>query len=95
MPYSASLLTNPEANMRMGTAYLPRHTRNSATCIWRWPATTPAKRAVRQWIAERPGLPRDEFIDDIPYPETQNYVKTHSGNGGGLQATLRESGHWG
>jgi soluble lytic murein transglycosylase len=24
---------------------------------------------------ERPGLPQDEFIDDIPYPETQNYVK--------------------
>ena len=32
--------------------------------------------AVRRWIAERPGLAdREEFIDDIPYPETQNYVK--------------------
>jgi hypothetical protein len=30
---------------------------------------------VSQWLAERPGLPQDEFIDDIPYPETQNYVK--------------------
>jgi soluble lytic murein transglycosylase len=27
------------------------------------------------WQAERPGLDRDEFIDDIPFPETQNYVK--------------------
>ena len=33
------------------------------------------ERAVRRWMAERPGLERDEFIDDIPYPETQNYVK--------------------
>jgi soluble lytic murein transglycosylase len=33
------------------------------------------ERAVREWVAERPGVPRDEFIDDIPYPETQNYVK--------------------
>ena len=32
--------------------------------------------AVRRWINERPGLTdREEFIDDIPYPETQNYVK--------------------
>ena len=26
-------------------------------------------------MAEKPGVARDEFIDDIPYPETQNYVK--------------------
>jgi hypothetical protein len=25
--------------------------------------------------AERRGVACDEFIDDIPYPETQNYVK--------------------
>ena len=24
---------------------------------------------------ERPDLPQDEFIDDIPFPETQLYVK--------------------
>ena len=30
---------------------------------------------MAQWIAERPGLSREEFIDDIPFPETQNYVK--------------------
>jgi soluble lytic murein transglycosylase len=30
---------------------------------------------VARWISERPGLPREEFIDDIPFPETQDYVK--------------------
>ena len=30
---------------------------------------------VAAWQRERPGLPQDEFIDDIPFPETQNYVK--------------------
>ena len=30
---------------------------------------------VVRWKAERPGLDQDEFIDDIPFPETQNYVK--------------------
>ena len=33
------------------------------------------KSRVDRWLAERPGLPPDEFIDDIPFPETQNYVK--------------------
>ena len=31
--------------------------------------------AVARWIAERPGIAADEFIDDIPYPETQEYVR--------------------
>ena len=30
---------------------------------------------VAQWRAEKPDLAEDEFIDDIPFPETQNYVK--------------------
>jgi hypothetical protein len=28
----------------------------------------PASRASVKWLAERPGLDRDEFIDDIPFP---------------------------
>jgi soluble lytic murein transglycosylase len=30
---------------------------------------------VDRWRAERPDFEQDEFIDDIPFPETQNYVK--------------------
>jgi len=30
---------------------------------------------VVKWIAERGSIDRDEFVDDIPFPETQNYVK--------------------
>jgi soluble lytic murein transglycosylase len=30
---------------------------------------------VRRWMRENPGLPQDEFIDSITYPETQQYVK--------------------
>src|SRR5436309_1076408 len=30
---------------------------------------------VVRWMAERPNVDRDQFIDDIPFPETQNYVK--------------------
>jgi len=30
---------------------------------------------VVRWLRERPGVPDDEFIDDIPFPETQNYIR--------------------
>ena len=30
---------------------------------------------VRRWMPERPGLSQEEFIDDIPFYETQNYVR--------------------
>ena len=30
---------------------------------------------VRRWMREHANLSRDEFIDSIPYPETQQYVK--------------------
>jgi soluble lytic murein transglycosylase len=30
---------------------------------------------VARWKGDRADLDEDEFIDDIPFPETQNYVK--------------------
>ena len=30
---------------------------------------------MRRWMAERVGLSQEEFIDDIPFYETQNYVR--------------------
>ena len=30
---------------------------------------------MAEWIKEEPALAPDEFIDSIPFPETQNYVK--------------------
>ena len=30
---------------------------------------------MRRWLAARPGVDRDEFIDSITYAETQGYVK--------------------
>ena len=76
LPYSSRLLTNPEANIRMGTAYLAdKIKRVRRACTWCWPATTPASAPCGGGWPSGPASPRDEFIDDIPYPETQNYVK--------------------
>ena len=44
---------------------------------------------VSRWLAERPGISRDEFIDDIPFPETQNYVKRIIGTAEDYRALYR------
>ncbi len=35
----------------------------------------PGRTASRAGYLSGPGVASDEFIDDIPFPETQNYVK--------------------
>jgi peptidoglycan lytic transglycosylase len=76
IPYSARLVTNPEANIRIGTAYFADKIREFGGVHFALASYNAGENAVRRWIAERPGLTdREEFIDDIPYPETQNYVK--------------------
>jgi soluble lytic murein transglycosylase len=74
--YSSRLLTTPEANIRMGTAYLAEKIKEFGSLHLALASYNAGERPVRRWIAERPGLrDRAEFIDDIPYAETQNYVK--------------------
>jgi soluble lytic murein transglycosylase len=75
MKYSPKLLTNPEANIRIGTAYLADKLRQFGELHLVLASYNAGERAVRRWIAERPTVALDEFIDDIPFPETQNYVK--------------------
>jgi soluble lytic murein transglycosylase len=76
MPYSSRLLTTPEPNVRMGTAYLAQTIREFGGAHLALASYNAGETAVRRWMAERKGLTDDEeFIDDIPYPETQNYVK--------------------
>ncbi len=73
---------------------------SSAARPTRWPPTTPASTAWCAGESERPGLPEDEWVDDIPFPETQNYVKRILGTaedyrrlyGGGVLAPLATSG---
>ena len=59
----------------MGTAYLADKMREFGDLHLALASYNAGERAVRRWMAERPGVPIDQFIDDIPYPETQNYVK--------------------
>ena len=59
----------------MGTAYLADKIKEFGDVHLALASYNAGESPVREWMAERPGLPREEFIDDIPYPETQTYVK--------------------
>jgi soluble lytic murein transglycosylase len=68
-------LTDPETNVRIGTTYLSELLEQFGDEAPALAAYNAGESRVARWLAERPGVDRDEFIDDIPFPETQNYVK--------------------
>ena len=73
--YSARRLTVAEINVRIGTSYfadLMKQFGGEHVALAAYNAGD--SRAVK-WLRDRPGLGRDEFVDDIPFPETQNYVR--------------------
>ncbi|MES1255961.1 MAG: transglycosylase SLT domain-containing protein, partial [Acidobacteriota bacterium] len=73
--YSPRLLTEPESSIRIGMAKLADDLSRFGDLHLVLASYNAGPSAVRRWMNDRAGLPRDEFIDDIPYPETQGYVK--------------------
>ena len=74
-PFSTSHLTDAEINVRLGTQIFADSIRKFGGVHFALAAYNAGDSRVVAWQRERPGLPQDEFIDDIPFPETQNYVK--------------------
>ena len=70
-----STLTQPETNVRLGMTYFKDLVDRFGGAHYALASYNAGEHRVAKWIAERPGLAQDEFIDDIPFPETQNYVK--------------------
>jgi soluble lytic murein transglycosylase len=73
--FSVGMLTTAETNLRMGTAYFADLVHQFGDVHYALATYNAGPNRVSRWISERPGIDRDEFIDDIPFPETQNYVK--------------------
>jgi soluble lytic murein transglycosylase len=73
--FSTPMLKNPETNIRMGTLYFSRLVQQFGGTYYALASYNAGESRVVRWKAERPPLDEDEFIDDIPFPETQNYVK--------------------
>ena len=75
MRFTMASLTNAETNLRMGTLYFSQLVNQFGGTYYALASYNAGDSRVTRWKAERPGLDEDEFIDDIPFPETQNYVK--------------------
>jgi soluble lytic murein transglycosylase len=73
--FSTASLTHPETNIRLGMLYFSRLVRQFGGAYYALASYNAGTSRVVRWRAERPGVAEDEFIDDIPFPETQNYVK--------------------
>jgi soluble lytic murein transglycosylase len=73
--FSTRRLTVPDINVRIGTAYFDDLVRQFGSEHAALAAYNAGESRVVRWQRERPGVPHDEFIDDIPFPETQNYVR--------------------
>jgi soluble lytic murein transglycosylase len=73
--YSISMLTTAETNIKMGTKYFSDLVRQFGGVHYALATYNAGPNRVARWISERPGVDREEFIDDIPFPETQGYVK--------------------
>jgi len=74
-PFTTWRLTDPQVNVRIGMTYFSELLAEFGDAAPALAAYNAGESRVRRWLADRPGIGRDEFIDDIPFPETQNYVK--------------------
>lgn len=74
-PFSTRRLTEADVNVRLGTQIFADTIRKFGGVHFALAAYNAGDSRVLKWQREKPGLPQDEFIDDIPFPETQNYVK--------------------
>jgi soluble lytic murein transglycosylase len=73
--FNTAMLTNGDTNIRLGTLYFKRLVAQFGGVYYALASYNAGENRVVRWRAERPGMEEDEFIDDIPFPETQNYVK--------------------
>ena len=73
--FTTSSLTDAETNIRIGTYYFARLVQQFGGTHYALASYNAGENRIVRWKAERPGIDEDEFIDDIPFPETQNYVK--------------------
>ncbi|MGE0593202.1 MAG: transglycosylase SLT domain-containing protein [Vicinamibacterales bacterium] len=74
-PFRVAQLFEAEPNVRIGMQYFAELMERFGKAHLALASYNAGENRVVRWLAERPDMPDDQFIDDIPFPETQNYVK--------------------
>lgn len=90
--FNTKLLTNPDLNIRLGTLYFARLVEQFGGTYYALASYNAGESRVVRWKSDRPSLEEDEFIDDIPFPETQNYVKRILGTAEDYRRLYGEAG---
>jgi soluble lytic murein transglycosylase len=74
--FTTASLLNPERNILIGSAYLSQLLRQfDGNRILAVAAYNAGPGAVRRWLAQRPDVSTDEWVEEIPVQETRDYVK--------------------
>ena len=73
--FTTSMLTQAETNVQMGTKYFKDMVDKFGGEHYALAGYNAGPHRVTAWLKEAPGLEQDEFIDNIPFTETQAYVK--------------------
>jgi soluble lytic murein transglycosylase len=73
--FTTSMLTQAETNVRMGTKYFADMVEQFGGIHYALAGYNAGPHRVTAWLKDAPGLDEDEFIDNIPFTETQAYVK--------------------
>jgi soluble lytic murein transglycosylase len=69
-------LFDPQTNITLGTHYLATQLRDfDNNLAFALAAYNAGPHRVKTWRQRWPGLPIDEFIENIPFQETRLYVK--------------------
>jgi soluble lytic murein transglycosylase len=73
--FSEDQLFDPEMNVRLGSWYLSKLLEEFGGKVHlALAAYNAGPHAVRKWMANAPSSTEDEFVENIPYWETRNYV---------------------
>lgn len=68
-------LTHPETNLQIGSQYLADRLQEFGHLAYAAAAYNAGPSRVNRWLDEYPNLPLDEWIAQIPFYETRDYVK--------------------
>jgi peptidoglycan lytic transglycosylase len=92
--YRTDMLYIPNVNIQLGTAYfkevLEEFDGNVAFALASYNG---GPNNVARWIAKLGNLNSDEFVEEIPYGETRNYVKKVLRSYGAYKAIYNSHGH--
>lgn len=68
-------LFDPQTNIKLGSTYLKSLYDDSGNMLYAVASYNAGPGAVQKWLSQSKTYDMDEFVEDIPYQETQTYVK--------------------